>query len=299
MIKQRILIIGSNGMLGQRVVELFSKRENCELHLASAEEKSFFAEYDYTKIDITVKKEVKNLIEKFYPDFIINLAAYTNVDKCETEKELSWSVNVNAVEYMAKYAVVTDSHLIHISSDYVFDGQDGPYTETDLPNPISYYGRTKLASENIIKKFNIPSTTIRTNVLFGNAKFGRPDFVKWVVNSLQEKQKIRIVTDQFNNPTYLDDLASGIGEIVNLKKVGLYNLGGSEFLDRYEFTKKIAEYFNLDFDLVEPITTDVLKQPALRPLKSGLINLKAETELNYKPRKLNECFSLMQKDWNN
>lgn len=299
MIKKRVLIIGSNGMLGQSVVSLFSQNENYELHLASFEEKSFFEDYSYTQIDIGNKKEVKKLLLDFYPDFIVNLAAYTNVDKSETEKELCWKINVNAIEYLAKYCVPANSHLIHISSDYVFDGEDGPYSESDLPNPVGYYGRSKLAGENIIKRFNIPHTIIRTNVLFGATKFGRPDFVKWVKDSLESKTKIRIVTDQINNPTFLNDLSGAIKSVCELKKTGIYNIGGSEILDRLEFTRKIADYFNLDFELVEPILTKELKQAALRPLKSGLINLKAETELNYKPRSLNECFNLMNQYWSN
>ncbi|MCB0729585.1 MAG: dTDP-4-dehydrorhamnose reductase [Ignavibacteriae bacterium] len=297
MIKNRILIIGSNGMLGQQVTSLFLNNDNYEIRLASFEDDSFFEELPYTKIDISNKIEVKKLFLDFFPDFVINLAAYTNVDKSETEKETCWNINVNAIEYLAKYCVPANSHLIHISSDYVFDGLNGPYAENDLPNPISYYGRSKLAGENIIKKFNIPSTIIRTNVLFGSARFGRPDFVKWVVNSLENKNNIRIVTDQINNPTFLDDIASAIKKICDTSKTGLYNIGGAELLNRYEFTERIAEYFNLDMNFVTPILTSELNQPAPRPLKSGLINLKAETELSYKPRLLNECFRLMEKDW--
>jgi dTDP-4-dehydrorhamnose reductase len=236
---------------------------------------------------------------EFFPDFVINLAAYTNVDKSETDRETCWNVNVNAIEYLAKYCVSSNAHLVNISSDYVFDGKNGPYSENDLPNPISYYGRSKLAGENIIKKFNIPYTIIRTNVLFGYAEFGRPDFVKWVVNSLRAGNPIRIVTDQINNPTYLEDIADAIKNICDLNKTGLYNIGGAELLNRYEFTERIAEYFNLDLSLVSQILTEELKQPAPRPLNSGLINLKAETELNYKPRPLKECFLLMDKAWNN
>lgn len=297
MIKNRILIIGSNGMLGQQVTSLFLNNDNYEIRLASFEDDSFFEELPYTKIDISNKIEVKKLFLDFFPDFVINLAAYTNVDKSETEKETCWNINVNAIEYLAKYCVPANSHLIHISSDYVFDGLNGPYAENDLPNPISYYGRSKLAGENIIKKFNIPSTIIRTNVLFGSARFGRPDFVKWVVNSLENKNNIRIVTDQINNPTFLDDIASAIKKICDTSKTGLFNIGGAELLNRYEFTERIAKYFNLDMNLVTPILTSELNQPAPRPLKSGLINLKAETELSYKPRLLNECFRLMEKDW--
>ena len=297
MIKKRVLIIGSNGMLGQSLVSLLSQIDNYELFLASFESDSFFNEIPYSQIDIGKKREVKELLLSFYPDYVINLAAYTNVDKCETEKEECWNINVNAIEYLAKYCVPTNSHLIHISTDYVFDGKNGPYTENDLPNPISYYGRSKLAGENIIKRFNIPNTIIRTNVLFGNTKFGRPDFVKWVVNSLEKENPIKIVTDQINNPTYIEDLSIVIKYICENKNIGLYNIGGGELLNRFEFTKKIAKHFSLDFSLVSPILTSELNQPAKRPLKSGLINLKAETELNYKPRKLEECFSIMEKSW--
>jgi len=297
MLKKRILIIGSNGMLGQRLVEHFSARVDIELLLTSAEKESYFENLQYNKLDITNRKEVKNIILSFYPDVIINVAAYTNVDKCETEKKLAMDINANGVEYLAKYSVVSHSHLIHISTDYVFDGCCGPYSETDLPNPISYYGRSKLAGENIIRKFNILYTIIRTNVLFGTAKFGRPDFVKWVVQSLRDNKKIKIVTDQINNPTYLDDLVMGISKVSDYKKIGLYNIGGAELLTRFEFTGKIANYFNLDFDLVEEIKTADLNQPAPRPLKSGLINLKAETEIGYKPHSINECLELMKKSW--
>ncbi len=295
--KKKVLIVGSNGMLGQRVVDQFKNLEEFELYLSSFEETSFHENQNYSQIDISDKKSVKKLLLNFDPDYIINLAAYTNVDKSESEKELCWNVNVNATEYLAKYCVPTNSHLIQISSDYVFDGKSGPYSELDLPNPISYYGRSKLAGENVIKRFNIRNTVIRTNVLFGNAKFGRPDFVKWVVNSLREKKQIKIVTDQINNPTFLDDIAGAIKTIVKKDETGLYNIGGAELLDRFEFTRRIAEHFNLDFNLVIPITTEELKQPAKRPLKSGLINLKAETELNYKPRVLEECFTLMNNEW--
>ncbi len=297
MIKKRVLVVGSNGKLGQSIVENLYFRDDIELLLASFNTNSFFNEVPYTQVNISDKKQVKSLILDFYPDFIINTSGYTNVDKCETEKELAWNINVNGVEYLAKYAVPSNAHLIHISTDYVFDGNSGPYSENDLPNPISYYGRSKLAGENVIKRFDIKSTIFRANVLFGATRFGRPDFVKWIYNSLQSKKKIRIATDQINNPTFVDDLARTIITVCETCKTGLYNTGGSELLNRFEFSRKIADYFNLDFSLVEPVLTKDLKQTAPRPLNSGLINLKAETELAYKPRSLNDCFRIIKRTW--
>lgn len=298
LIKKRILIIGSNGMLGQRLTEFYSAKKKVELMTGSAEDESFFPEISYEKVDLTDKKQVKKLINNFYPDIIINAAAYTNVDKSEIDKELAWAINVSGVEYIAKYASSIDAKVIHISTDYVFDGKAGPYDENCKPNPVGYYGRSKLAGENALKCGNCEFTILRTNVLYGPAKNGRPDFVKWVVSSLREKQNIRIVTDQINNPTYIDDLVQAISKVVEYNKPGIYNIGGPEFLSRYDFTLRIADYFELDKTLITPITTAELKQTAKRPLKSGLIILKAETEFGYKPLSIEETFLLMKKELN-
>ncbi len=297
-VKKRILIVGSNGMLGQRLTEYYLSVKNVELLTCSVEESSFIKGVEYCRVDISQKSDVKKIINDFYPDVIINTAAYTNVDGCESNKELAWNINVTGVSNLAHYAWTYDAHMIHISSDYVFDGEDGPYTEKDRVNPISYYGRTKLAAENVLKGSGVFSTIIRTNVLYGPAKYGRPDFVKWVVNSLKDKKTIRIVTDQINNPTYIDDLVSAISKIVDYRKEGTFNIGGKEFLSRYDFTMRITKFFGLDDKLVVPIKTEELHQAAKRPLKSGLIILKAQSELGYEPREIEETFNLMKKELN-
>jgi dTDP-4-dehydrorhamnose reductase len=191
---------------------------------------------------------------------------------------------------------VLDAHLVHISSDYIFDGKNGPYNEKAIPNPLGYYGRTKLASENALKISGSMNSIIRTNVLYGIAD-SRPDFVRWVINSVRAEQKIRIVTDQFNNPTFLDDLVTAINKIIEFKKQGIYNIGGKEFLSRYEFTLLIADFFKLNKDLITPIKTIELNQPAPRPLKSGLITLKAQTELDYRPHTILESLAIMKKEF--
>jgi len=286
-------------MLGQRLTSHFMFKRDVELLCASFEDESFFSKVNYSRIDISSSREVKSLINDFCPDVIINGAAYTNVDGCESEKELSWKVNVTGIENLVKYVKGCKSQLIHISSDYIFDGTEGPYHETDLPNPISYYGKTKLAGENTIVSSNIDYTIIRTNVLYGPTQYGRPDFVKWVVTSLENKERIRIVNDQINNPTYIEDLVSAIVKIIETKKKGIYNIGGAELLSRLEFTYKIADYFKLDKSFITEIITAELNQPAPRPLKSGLVNLKAETELGYKPHRIDETLFLMKRYLNN
>ncbi len=294
-VKNRILIFGSNGMLGQRLSEFF-RNNSLELLTSSVEEKSFIEGIDYVQCDITDRNKTKKIIYDFCPDFIINAAAFTNVDLAETERETAWKINVKAVEYLSEAARIIDAHIIHFSTDYIFDGRNGPYLETAMPNPLGYYGRTKLASENVLKLYAVKHTIIRTNVLYGQARFGRPDFVKWVVNSLRENKEIRIVTDQINNPTYLDDIILAVDKIVESKREGIYNIGGREFLSRFEFTQMIADYFSLDKKLIKPITTQELNQPARRPLKSGLITIKAQSELGYRPHTILEALSEMKKE---
>ena len=294
LIKRRILIVGANGMLGQRTVEFYSTLNDIELLATSVEDKYVFDGIEYIQSDISNRNEIKKIVYDFCPDFIVNAAAFTNVDLSETERELAWKINVNGVEYLSEAARVLDSHLIHISTDYIFDGKSGPYTENDTPNPLGYYARTKLASENVLKISGIKYTILRTNILYGTAKFSRPDFVKWVVDSLRSKKQIRIVDDQINNPTFIDDLVQGINKIIELHKEGIYNIGGNEFLSRYNFTLMIADFFSLDKSLISQIKTEELNQPARRPLKSGLITIKAQSELGYKPHTIIESLELMK-----
>ena len=296
LIKNRIMITGANGMLGQRTVEYYSSKENLELLATSIEDKSVIDSVDYIPCDIKSRENIKKLIYDYCPDFIIHTAAFTNVDLSEKMREDAWKINVKGVEYIAEAARTIDAQIIHISTDYIFDGKNGPYDENAIPNPIGYYGRTKLASENALKISGTLFAILRTNVLYGIALNSRPDFVRWVITSLSNNQPIRIVKDQINNPTFIDDLVQAISKIIEFRKTGVYNIGGKEFLSRFEFTNRIADYFNLDKNLITPIITKELNQPANRPLKSGLLILKAETELGYKPHSISESLSVIKKE---
>jgi len=295
-IKKRILIVGSNGMLGQSLCGFYSRQNNIRLLGCSIEYKSLVNDIDYIQCDVTKRNEVKKTILDFYPDYIINASAYTNVDKSEIERELAWKINVKGIEYIAESARILDARIIHISTDYIFDGKEGPYAEDEKPNPLGYYARTKLASENALKLSGVLYTILRTNVLYGADSNGKTGFVRWLVNSLKEGKNVRIVTDQINNPTFVDDLVQAVSKVVDYNKTGIYNIGGREFLSRFEFSEIIADYFGLDKNLIKPITTDELKQPARRPLKSGLITLKAETELGYKPHTIKETLAIIKKE---
>jgi len=277
----RILIVGCHGLLGQKLVETFSRQSGYTLKLISIEERSFFkdASLDYTQIDITSRTAVKNIIEQFHPDVILNAAAYTDVDGCEKERELAWRVNVGGVENLIAAARGSSTKIVHISSDYIFDGTSGPYSEEDIPNPLSYYGKTKLASENALRGGDVPYTILRTMILYGVARNVRANFVLWVASSLRDGKRITVVDDQIGNPTLADDLAYAMLKVVELDKTGVYNVSGPDLINRHEFALKIAQVYGGDEKLIFPIKTADLHQPAPRPLRSGFVTLKASTEL--------------------
>ena len=270
-------------MLGQKTVEIFS-RTRYPLLLLSLEEHSVFdqAILPYRSIDLTRRQEVRKVVDEFEPDVIVHTAAVTDVDLCEKERGLAWQVNVGAVENLSYAAKLTGAKIIHLSTDYVFDGKSGPYNELDRPNPISYYGRTKLASENLLLTSGVQNAIIRTMVLYGLGLNVKSNFALWLYNNLKDGKPLRVVDDQFGNPTLADDLAYAILKIIELERTGVYHIAGSDMISRYDFALALARVFNFNKKLVTPVKSSAFIQPAPRPLKSGLIILKAQTELDVK-----------------
>ena len=277
----RVLITGSNGLLGQKLVEVLSRSTNYSLVLTSRQDRSVFREEElpYRQLDVADKVSVRKLVDEIEPDVIVNTAAMTNVDQCETEREQAWKSNVVSVENLVHSAKLVGARLVHLSTDYIFDGKNGPYDESDRPNPISYYGRTKLAAENILRTSEIPHTIVRTMVLYGMGYRVKLNFALWVLKSLSEGTHIRVVDDQVSSPTLVDDLAYALSKIIELGRTGVYHISGPDLISRFEFAKTLASVFGFDGKLITPEKTRDMKQPAPRPLKSGFITLKAETEL--------------------
>ena len=292
---KKILITGANGLLGQKTTELFRHETQHEVILTDLHDNAYESRgFDYFPMDITKKEEVKDAVKKYLPDIIINTAAYTNVDGCETDRELSWKVNVDAVKHFIIASRVNSSKIIHISTDYIFDGKSGNYSETSKPNPLSYYGKSKLAAENALVTSGIDFAIIRTMIIYGTGKNLRPNFAVWLINMLSEKNTVTIVDDQFGMPTMVDDLGWALVKMVDLNKSGIYNVCGSEYLSRYEFAVKLAEIFGFNENLIKPIKTTDLNQAASRPMNSSFILLKAKTDLDLKPLNVTEGLSLLK-----
>ena len=245
-------------------------------------------------LDITDHKRVMETVGSFKPSIIINAAAYTNVDKAEVEKEVAYKVNASAVGHLADAANTFDAKLIHISTDYIFDGEEGNYSEESLPSPINYYGKTKLAGENLIKSKLQDYAILRTQVLYGFATNVKKNFALWVIEKLSEGENIRIVDDQVGNPTLADELAFATLKVCQRNATGIYHVSGYETISRYEFARKIAKVFDLNLNLVKSVKSDEFEQPARRPKNSSFICLKTQTELGVNMPSVIDSLSLMK-----
>ncbi|MFH1213519.1 MAG: dTDP-4-dehydrorhamnose reductase [Candidatus Neomarinimicrobiota bacterium] len=274
----KILITGANGMLGEKCAKLLSGSHQV-LATDLADKLIYEGDLRYRSLDITNPGQVSETITDFQPDKIINCAAYTDVDGSEIKRDLAWSVNVGGVQNMIATLNPNTTSLIHISTDYVFDGIDGPYRENDPVKPINYYGETKLNAEKTILDSGTPATIIRTNVVFGNSANQEASFVYWVVKKLSRREPINVVNDQFGNPTWADGLAEIIEIFVNRQIRGIYNYGGADYINRLEFALQIAAVFDLDPRLIRATSTSSLGQKAPRPFRAGLICDKIQNEL--------------------
>ncbi|MCX7877365.1 MAG: dTDP-4-dehydrorhamnose reductase [Ignavibacteria bacterium] len=293
--EKKILLTGANGLLGQKVCEIFRNETTHTLILTDIHHQPEISrDFEYFSMDITSKESVKDAVRKYNPDIIINTAAFTNVDACETERELSWKVNADAVKNLIIASRINNCRIIQISTDYIFDGKTGNYTEDSKPNPLSYYGKSKLAAENALISSGIDYVIVRTMILYGTGKNIRLNFALWIIDMLEKGRQIKIVDDQFGMPTIVDDLAWALVKIVNLNKTGIYHISGSEYLSRYDFAVRLAEIFKFDENLIVPIKTNELNQAAERPMNSSFVLLKAQTELGIKPLNVTEGLQLLK-----
>lgn len=279
----RILITGAHGLLGQKLALIIGRETTHELLLTDLAPRTFFINkrFDYQQLDITLLGDVKSLVGSYRPDVIINTAALTNVDACEEDKLDAWRLNVDGLKNLIIPARrIEGCRIVQVSTDYVFDGRSGPYDESSRPNPVSYYGKSKLAAENALLSSPVEGIIARTQVLYGTGYEVRQNFVSWVLAQLEKKNPFRVVDDQKGNPTLADDLAFAILKLVERRCTGVYHVSGPESLDRFSFAQKIAEIFGFDSGLISPTTSEEIGQSANRPPDSTFITLKYEAACN-------------------
>ena len=279
----RILITGAFGQLGHALQSVLSRKSNYELICTGRKIKKGF---EGIPLDIRNQVALKEIINTIAPDILINLASMTNVDACELNPKLAGEINVAGLQHICDSF---SGKIIHLSTDYVFDGTSGPYKEDDPLNPLSIYGKTKLASEHILLDKDIKNLVIRGNVLYDFSPHTSASFLNWVVSSLKSNQEIKVVEDQFNNPTWTRSMSDIIELSIENDLEGIIHWGDSVHISRFEFAKLIAKKFSLNESLIKPVLTSELNQPARRPLQSGLSTEKLVNMLDIIPPSIDDC----------
>ena len=293
----KILITGANGLLGQHLVKLLLDTTAHDIIATGKGEPRYIVQdsrLHYYALDITDGMAVHLLFEKLLPDTIVHCAALTQADECELNPIKAWEINVTATRFIVDAAKKINAFLIFISTDFVFDGMNGPYKETDTVNPVSYYGSTKVAAEKAVAESGLPYAIARTCLLYGNILIGtRSNIVSWVKENLEQGKKIKVVGDQWRTPTYVEDLAKGILLIVEKKATGFFHISGEDFLSPYDMAVATADYLHLDKSVMEKVDASVFTQSAKRPAKTGFIIDKAKLELGYAPLSFTEGLQKM------
>jgi len=288
---KKVVITGSNGLLGQSLVNLLlNEKEVYEVYgFSRGENRSGRTDFNYISIDITQENQFKNSLLEIKPDFIVNTAAMTQVDECETKKEACDLLNVDVVKWIAEVSKEINAHVVHISTDFIFDGKKGYYKETDEPNPLSYYGLSKLKSEQILENSTVDYTILRTILVFGKVfDMSRSNIVLFVKEMLSQGKEVTMITDQFRMPTYVEDLAVACKISIDNKAKGIFNISSNTLLSVLEIAEQIAEVFDLDKSLIKPISTETLNQRAPRPAKTGFDLSKTNSELGFKTNSFKE-----------
>ncbi|MBK7130410.1 MAG: SDR family oxidoreductase [Crocinitomicaceae bacterium] len=293
----KILLTGSNGLLGQKVVSQLLRQNIDFIATSKGENRNPDCPNQYYEnLDITSETEIKNLIEKHQPTCIINTAAMTNVDECEDKEVACQKINVDAVKTLLNISIENNIHLIHVSTDFVFDGLKGPYKETDDRNPLSIYAQSKADSEDILLQSEYKNWAIlRTIIVFGQGhNLSRSNIVLWAKEALKSGQELKIVNDQFRAPTWADDLAWACIQTANLNATGIYHISGPETFSIFEMVFRIAEFYGYDKSKLLAVSSETLNQKAKRPLRTGFILDKAKRDLKYDPLTFEESLQRLR-----
>jgi dTDP-4-dehydrorhamnose reductase len=275
---KKILIIGASGLLGSKLV---AGKEKYEVYGTFSSHE--INEENFFKLDVKNRKEVFSLFEEVKPNVVFDCHSITDVDYCELHPEEAWLVNVDGTKNVAEACKTYGAKMVFISSDYVFDGKKSSYSEKDKPNPLNFYGKTKAVAEKVVE-FLVPDFIIaRTAVLYGFGGYGKKPFPLWVLENLKEGKEIKVVIDQFNNPTFADNLADILFKLYEKDAFGLFHIVGRDNVSRYEFAVKVAEIFGLDKDLIKPVNSPELRQAAFRSRKLELSTKKLQRVLGIVP----------------
>lgn len=294
---ETVLITGANGFLGQHLTKLLLQQGYRVIATGKGESRLPFhsdEQFVYYAFDITDDFLMQQVLQKEKPGIIVHTAAITQVDECQLNQAKCEEVNVRATAQLLVTAEAFCQHFIYISTDFVFDGEKGDYREEDNMNPLSWYGFTKVQAESIVETSNIPFAIVRTCLVYGNTLSGtRSNIIGWVRENVTNKKNIKVVSDQWRTPTYIEDLAKGLLLVIQKRATGIYHISGKDKLTPYNMALQTAAYFNLDISYIEKVDASTFQQAGKRPLKTGLDISKAKNELGFMPISFNEGLQKM------
>lgn len=289
----KILITGSNGLLGQKLVRR-CQEEDVNVIATGRGEAKFNGVPNYYPMDITNPAQVEEVVHATQPEVIINTAAMTNVDQCEDEKEECLKLNVEGVRNLVRISEQRDIFLLHLSTDFIFDGSEGPLDEEANPNPVNFYGESKLKSESLVKEGSMDWAIARTILVYGVLpNMSRSNIILWVKSKLENGEEIQVVDDQYRTPTLAEDLAEGCFLIATKKAQGVWNISGRDLLTPYQMAIKTAEYFHLNKELIRRADSSTFTQRAKRPLRTGFVIDKAKEGLGFSPHSFEEGIEII------
>ena len=292
----KILITGSNGLLGQKLVKQLLNKNISFLASSKGENRNpQCPNTHYVQMDITKPSQVSAIFQEYLPSAVIHTAAITNVDYCESNISECKEVNVAATNILFHAAQSINAQLIALSTDFVFDGVRGNYKETDAPNPLSVYAKSKLAAEQLLQVSNYKNWAIvRTIIVFGEGNnLSRSNIVLWAKEALTSGKELNIIDDQFRAPTWADDLAWACIRIAMMKKKGMFHISGPETFSIYDLVLRVAKSCGLETESLNKTTSESLNQAAKRPPKTGFDLTKARKEIGYNPMSFEESLKLL------
>ena len=288
----KFLVTGAAGLIGRQVVKDLTKSSN-QVYSCYHDSKPEFG--IPTLMDLANFESIQKTVEDIKPDIIIHLAAMTNVDLCETQKDLATKINAKATEILSKQAAKIRAYFLYVSTDYVFDGKSGMKKENDTPNPVDFYGESKLAGERAVMDLASSWCIARTSTPFGLHQT-KKSFPIWVTENLQSKKEIQVVTDQYTSPTYVPNLSQMIIELATRQISDIIHVAGASRISRYDMAKSVAEKLNLDSNLLKTTSINDMNWTAKRPRDSSLDISKATSILKVKPISIDGSLDLFVKE---
>jgi dTDP-4-dehydrorhamnose reductase len=292
----KLLITGSNGLLGQKLVAHCLKHSHSFLATSKGANRNPDCPHEnFESMDCCAVDEISAVFDRFMPTHVIHTAALTNVDYCELNPVECEDVNIRAVEKLWRASKERGIHFQLLSTDFVFDGVKGDYSETDLVNPLCVYAASKVAAENcLLNDSSSDWSIVRTIIVYGKGhNLSRSNIVLWAREALAEGRELNIVDDQFRAPTWADDLAFACLEICRSAKKGIYHISGPETMSVFEIVERIAKHYGYSTKQILRSSSVSINQPAKRPPKTGFNLSKAKSELGYKPKTLEATLDLL------